>query len=314
MTLAVIQSLLPVGLREPFVYRKLVPFTIQATAWATPSHIKASITEHLNQNPFLKKMHWQTNHGFEVLVAFVLIGSLLFCLCFVYRYSFTHIYHFPPWFADLAPAMGLMITPLFIMDHHAKIYDIPTLFFMAMGIPLIYQRKHIYFYLTFVIACINRETAILLSVLFVSHEIELMDRLVIIRHVLIQLSIWIVIRAGIATSFQISAGNPISMPLLDIDQYLSSNPAHTLYFCFIAILFTLIVHHSWPKNPPFCRIGFLAVGIPFVVANVIFAILTEMRTYFEIVPFLVLFTTLTFVDVFGIPVCNSNLYTAKLST
>ncbi len=300
--------------REPFVYRKLVPFTIQAIAWLTPSHVKVRITEHLNQNSFLKKMHWQTNHGYEVLLAFILIGCLLFFLCFVYRYSFKRIYRFPQWFADMAPAVGLMLTPLFIMDHHAKIYDIATLFCMALSIPLIYLRRHTAFYLVFIVACINRETAVLLTVLFISREIKLMNLPILFRHGLIQLSIWIVIRTGIVTCFKISTGSPFAMPLLDIGRYLSMNPTHTIYFCFLAMMFTVTVLHSWHNNPLFCRIGFLAVGIPFLAANVIFAILTEMRTYFEIVPFLVLFTTRTFVDVFGIPVSNCNLYTAKLST
>ena len=100
-------------------------------------------------------------------------------------------------------------------------YDIPSLTFFAAGIILFLQKKWIWFYPVFLLACLNRESAcfITLGVFFLNLKLRDYDFISLLKlnkgliiHVIAQTSIWIVLRITLSYIFRNNPGEFFEAP------------------------------------------------------------------------------------------------------
>jgi ribosomal protein S18 acetylase RimI-like enzyme len=290
---------------RPFVYRTLFPGTVRAIAEITPESLKERISSAI-QNRWkrnLDRLEWDTDYIYEYLVALALMFFCFFGFAFALRHLTKLFYDFPSFVADLAPVGGLIILPLFFR-YYSYIYDPSTLLLSALAVGFIAARKHAAFYLIFVLATLNKETSILLTALFFLQEYKTTNKSKLFGHVLIQVSLWIIIRSAIVFVFSNNEGSLFEFHLLR-NLGLIIRPLKLIYFIGVSTVFFILVRYQWRQKPSFLRAGLLVTLIPLVVLALFFGLVDEFRDYYEAFPFLFLLTLPTIVDIFGkVPIQN----------
>jgi hypothetical protein len=285
---------------KPFVYRTLFPSTIRAVAELTPESIKETISSAIERRwkRNLDRLEWDTDYTYEYLVALALMFFCFFGFAFALRHLTKLFYDFPPFVADLAPVGGLLALPLFFR-YYSYIYDPGTLLLFSLAIGLIATRRHLAFYLIFILATLNKETAILLTVLFFLKESKSMARSRLMGHGLLQFSLWIVIRAALVFVFRNNEGSLFDFHLVR-NLGLIFSPLDIIYFVGVSMVFFVLVRYEWKRKPAFVREGLLVTLIPMIILALIFGYVDELRDYYEAFPFLFLLSLPTMIDVFEI--------------
>jgi hypothetical protein len=285
---------------RPFVYRTLFPSTVRAIAEITPESLKEKISSAIENGwkHNLEKLEWDTDYIYEYLVALALMFFCFFGFSFVLRHLIKFFYDFPFFVADLAPLGGLIILPLFFR-YYSYIYDPCTLLLAALAVGFIVARKRTAFYLIFVLATLNKETSILLTALFFLQEYKTTNKSKLFSHVLIQVSLWIVIRAALVFVFRNNEGSLFEFHLLR-NLGLIVRPLKLIYFIWVSVVFFILIRYQWKQKPSFLRTGLLITLTPLVILALFFGLVDEFRDYYEAFPFLFLLTLPTIVDIFGI--------------
>ena len=116
-------------------------------------------------------------------------------------------------------------------------YDIPSLTFFAAGIILFLQKKWLWFYLVFILACLNRESACFITMggfllTFQIGESKFVDILKsnkrMISHVIAQAGIWLTLRFILSYAFRNNPGEFFEQPhsMFDFIPKIGSGEAH----------------------------------------------------------------------------------------
>src|SRR4030067_2989914 len=90
----------------------------------------------------------------------------LFFFQLVLRATIKSVYNFPPWLSDFLPILAVIFLPAFF-KYYTYLYDFPILFLFTLSLLLLIREKPIPFLLVFILATLNKETSILLAILFV---------------------------------------------------------------------------------------------------------------------------------------------------
>ena len=184
-------------------------------------------------------------------------------------------------------------------------YDLWSVVFNIAGLILIYQKKWLYFYLTFVLATVNRETSCFLTMTFLLVYFKQMENRKLFFHFAAQLFLWLAVKLAVGHIFANSPG-PVFITQIRNNFNFLTNPyfgslAHNenvagsvifevvfkiAYlvgnFGFVWIL--VVFHHKYLKNQFLSRAAL--VLIPFTGAMLIVANIYEYRIFGEMLPFI----------------------------
>jgi hypothetical protein len=263
---------------RPFVDRALVPAVVRGLHALLPPGWARRLDAAVPQ------LGWTTAHGSQILLCLLIAFGCYLATAFVLR-SLARVSGVgSPRARELAPAAALLLVPAFFLGGSTHLYDPAVLLLSALALLFLVERRPAAFYAVFVLACLNRETAILLAALFALHE---RGRGRWLAHAAAQTGIW-----G-TTQFLIRAwhaGNPGHGPQLLFPRNLALlvQPRAALPLWVLTALFATLLARGWGEKPRFLRLALPLVLGPLAVGTLLFGLPTETRDYLEALPILFL--------------------------
>jgi hypothetical protein len=284
---------------QPFVTRVLVPWLIRATAAVTPPTVRAQIEQNVRRSLTRDgKPVWLYQYPLEFTIAknILLLSTIGFA--FALWWLARLMLDAPAPALDAIPVITLFALPGFY-GYGSMLYDLPALALFTLGLALIATRRFWLYAVVFAACVLNKETALLLVLVWVISEAR--------KHKLRQLAIgaglqigfWLIVRGVLFLYFRNNPGEAITFHLLRNSRVLAvpgnwfllrsvtnwlvlPRGLNLLYVLgFVASLFAL------KRAPQFLRDAFW-VAIPLIVLTWLFANVDEMRDYYELLPIVVL--------------------------
>jgi len=191
--------------------------------------------------------------------------------------------------------------------YNTYLYDFTTLFLFTLGLAMMIRRKWISYLFVFVLACLNKETTILLTCIYAIHffkhqELNLSDYIFIL---LIQIGIYISIKIFIDTLFIHNKGAFLEFWLTrNINFLLQPYPIVT-YLQWLILGFLVI--YKWSEKPLFLKQGLLIL-IPLLGSTLIWGWIDELRDYYEVYPIVILLISYSMARIL-----QASIYTARFS-
>jgi hypothetical protein len=163
-------------------------------------------------------------------------------------------------------------------------YDVPTAMFFALALLLVARRQLLAYMLLFPFMCVNRETSILLTILFAIYFWRKLDRRTYLALLAVQVLIFLAIRLTLTWTFADLPGSDIWIrPGRNWQMYVNDRPA-TILFLLAAGLLACLVESKWNRAPELARTAFLIfaplLGALYFLSGVSF----EIRVFVELVP------------------------------
>lgn len=281
---------------KPYVYRMLVPWLIRATSQAIPDVFEYRINQLPEKYPALKPV-LQTLTWEKAFLNLYLIGTGVFYVFLVgvmlaLRRLFAALFSAPTNFERCVPMFALAF--LFPWVNVTYIYDFSSLFFFIVGLVFCLRAKWVSYLLVFAVACLNKETTILLTLQFVIYygfQKKIKNSL-FWKLLVTQLAIFVLIRVGLALYFGQMPGGLAEFHLIDHNLPLLYrwiiHPSPSAYL--LGLLLLGLFFYGWKEQPLFLRDGIwilaALVGLTFFLGW-----LNEWRDYLEAFPFVFLIFT-----------------------
>lgn len=246
-------SLLTLNTEKPFVYRSLLPQFSNGISWLI---------------------------GVDPKLIVRLIGSLLFFGSFVLCQKMTRSRH-------VALYWTASILFLMIINHiRVYAYDPLTLFSFSAAYLALLKGHHRYYLAAFILASLNRETAILLIGLFAIYQYGKPNYYLSLA---IQSACYLAIRLTIIYLFYDYPGTDYQTHwLLYLSSFQNSPIRFSMTYGLIIALACLMVYQLGNVSP-FVRAGIIAVYLPSVLLMALFGNPFEIRVLLESQPIIVLF-------------------------
>ena len=275
---------------RPFVYRTLLPSTVRALTAAVPPGAREALRGSLGETAFLGKVfsrfRWEKEHLTEYLVACVLMYGSLLGFGLAVRYLFKGLYSRPPgWLADSLPALSvLLLLPFF--SRASYLYDFPALALFTLGAALMLRRRWKAYLVVFLLASINKETSILLTLIYAVHlyGVERHLRGFHLKMVSAQIALFFAVKAALYMAFRDNPGSLVEFHLIDHNIDLVDYSATAVVSL---ALVAMTVSYRWKEKPLFLRDS-LWILPTLVLLTSLFGFLDELRDYYEAYPIVLL--------------------------
>ena len=288
---------------KPFVYRTLLPTTVRAIASPIPSAARHAFNQDARQITFVSNefqlMRWDLDYVAEYALGVLLMYGSLLGFVMALHFLLTSLYDAPDWFARAVQFAALAgIPPLFHYINY--VYDFTTLFLFTLGLALMVRRRWPAFLAVYALACLNKETTILLTMIFALHFVRHagLDRALYGRLIVAQLAIFSAIKLALGFIFRANPGSFVEFHLDHTIELLSGHASLTNFIIWLVI--ALLVFHQWLRKPAFLRRGALIL-IPLLILTAFLGFLDELRDYYEVYPIVVLLIAHTAASLIGIP-------------
>jgi len=283
---------------RPFVARVLLPWTVQAIIAVTPEparhYLASAIRGLVSHEP---RLSYAADYGFEFGVTILLLLACLAGFACVLRVLARRFVSTPRWLADIIPVCALLFLPV-MYTYMNYVYDLPTLLLFTLALALIAARSR-WFYVVYILAVLNKETAILLSIpWFLENRKELASRS-LVSGLALQFGVWLVVRAGITFLYRNTPGVMFEwwhwQRNLNVLARMVRAPfdgsfamyAGRHWYKTIALVAIPALLLSLRSSPPFIRRALL-MAVPIFVLSLIGGFFDELRTYYEVYPVVVL--------------------------
>jgi hypothetical protein len=271
---------------RPFVYRQLVPLAVRAANRATPQPIReavAAVAREPKRQELLSYLKWEREHLFDYVVIAAILMSCFLGFALAMRSLIGNVYHVSPAVRDMAPVPALILLPVFFRSFPA-IYDPSALLLFAWALALMAKERLGSYYPVFALACLNKETSLLLVPLFVLRELGKRMPGFVFGHAALQTSIWGLFRSVLTERFRRNPGLTFEFHLLDHNLVLYREPVYLLYFLAVFGSFWLLIRRGWAGAPRLLRRSFLLTFGVLFVATLLFGYVDEARDYLEAYP------------------------------
>jgi hypothetical protein len=272
---------------KPYVARALLPIAVRVLSSATPSAFKNGVADQVRGRRMIDMLDWQDPYLYEYILASLLMLMCLVGFAFVLRGLTAHYYQFPNSLTNLAPLIGLSLLPLFFR-YYSYLYDPGNLLFFSLSVLLLVQGRFGLFVLSFLAATLNKETSILLVLLFVWQERSSPTRVTVYKTALL-LVVWISGRGLLEMAYRDNPGGMLEHHFWEHTIWLLTKfPIAMRYFLLVAAVFFVFIRHNWRAKPGFLKAGLFITLVPLLVSGLFFGFADELRGYYETFPFLFL--------------------------
>lgn len=277
---------------KPFVYRTLLPTTVRIISEVIPESIHETLTEKVESSSFLmlalEKLIWESEYITEYLIAMILMYVSLLGFVYAFRKLFDEIYTTPLWFKNVISIILLFAIPAMYQPNYSNyVYDFPALCLFTLGLLFLKQRKWNHFLILFFIACFNKETIILLTMIFAIHfySNKEISRKFYYQFMAIQLLIFGFVKILLFILFINNPGGFVEFHLIDRN-YLLFN-GYSLATFVVLLIIILSVFSRWKEKPKFLKDS-LWIGIPLLILTLLLGFFDELRDYYEVFPVIIL--------------------------
>ncbi|MBT8480198.1 MAG: hypothetical protein HKP36_01295 [Myxococcales bacterium] len=279
---------------RPFVTRALVPSLVKRGGELVPDEFRKSLGDRVYAAPtwvhrtlFKRRAGsgrfdpWPPERVADIFIAFGIAFAFLVGYALVLRRFFVRVYEAPAWAGDAFCLIGLAAIPPFL-GYSSYIYDFPTLFFTTLGLLLLFRRRWLAFAFLFPIACLNKETAIVLTLAFAVNYYSArsgMSRRGFAALLGYQIVAFVAIRQLLLYRFRDNHGALL-------EQHLQHNlmlPAYDLSTLAALLLVIALIFGHWSTKSRFLKRSLIIV-LPLVGAASVFGWADELRGYYEVLP------------------------------
>jgi len=293
---------------KPFVYRTFLPTAVRLISEVIPDDIHDSLSEKVESSKsimlVLEKFKWEGEYITEYIIAMILMYFSLLGFVYVFRKLFDEIYASPLWFKNLISIIMLLALPT-MFQYYSYLYDFPTLLLFTLGLLLLNQRKWNYFLILFFIACFNKETIILLTMIFAIHfyKDDKVKRKFYYQLIAVQLIIFGVVKILLYTLFINNPGGFVEFHLIDRNYLLFNGYSLVTFITLLIIL--LSIFSKWDEKPKFLKDS-LWIAVPLLILTLFLGFFDELRDYYEVFPVVVLLISFNIAKIFGVELSNKS--------
>jgi len=274
---------------KPFVYRVLLPVTVRVLSAPVPQTLRNTISniieDNISLNKLFKKLKWEKELAVEYSFAMLIMFLSLWGFSIAVRYLFILFYNTSSWFADSVSVLALLGLPT-MFQYTSFIYDFPLLLLYTLGLIFLYKQEWIKFFIIFLVGCINKETTILLTLIFFIYYKSGVRKELFNKLLIAQLSIFILVKSLLYFVFKNNPGTFIESHLIDHNLRLLTGYDLTLAAAVLGLI--LLVFYKWNEKPNFLKTS-LWMFIPLVILTLFLGYLDELRDYYEVYPIVIIF-------------------------
>ncbi|MDI6783681.1 MAG: hypothetical protein QME64_06240, partial [bacterium] len=282
---------------KPFVYRTLIPTTVKITTAVIPIAIKNEITQfakkYLTTHPELRKLDWMKQlesdeYLVESFIGLILMYLSLFGFVFALRYCLTGMFSAPCWFNDIVPVTALFgLLPFF---NYGYLYDFTTLLLFTLALGLMVRNLWYPYLLVYFLSCLNKETTILLTLIFIPYYLERnrMERRLFKNLLFAQLGIYLLVKCILVLIFWNNPGSMVEFNIfvnaIRVELQFERAPVVTLSSL---LGITFLVFYRWIDKPIFLKYS-LWIFLPFFLLYLLFGDYGEWRVFYGVYPIFIL--------------------------
>lgn len=313
---------------KPFQYRILLPVTIRAIEFLTPNSIEGKIndlTSNILENRVgsgdevaENKSEKLTGYGYRIVIYFLINISALFVFLITIKYLAGALNILPEKICDLIPFGMLIALPIYF-NFGNFMYDFSHLFLFTLSLLFLYKQRWLKYVIVFSLALLNKETAVLLVIVFIVNHYRTLSRVTFYKLLGIQIGIFIVIKFVLYLVFLDNAGGTV-------EYHLAWNLNHMShlknYFDFetigkgmlfpvslgiplprglnipMFVFILLVIAFNWREIPLFLRKSLAYIPVLFIL-GLTMGHINELRAYYDALPIVylsVMIGAITFID------------------
>lgn len=274
---------------RPYVYRVLVPGLARIGIAVLPSAIKDALT-HAFAAWTWRPAGWRPAYATEYVLVLVVMGGSLIGFAAAVRNLFSAVCVARAGIASTAALIGLACVPVFFGPFSRQIYDFTTLWLFALGLAWMIRSRWVAYAVLFPLACLNKETAILLTLVFLVHFAQHREGLSprgFAGLLVYQVVVFAVIRTSLMYAFRNNPGGSVEMHFFDHNQLVLLHPQLMSKRLPLLVGATLFGAWGWRRKPLFLRHALLALVPVLAVMGVTVGQVDEIRAYYELYPVVV---------------------------
>jgi hypothetical protein len=239
---------------KPYVSRVLIPWLAKSFAFIVPN----ALTIQFDKAPAAVQKTFfalrATGYDREAVVAILIMFISLFGFAFAQQQFLTAL--------GLGSPLELFFLPLiaqvFVLPFtvfFGYVYDLPHLLLTTLCLTLMLRNNWGMYFGVLVFACLNKETSVLLLVIFAVYFWSRLPRERFFALFSVQVLIYGGVRVMLIYLFRDNPGNAIYLTLQNhYDQYVAYPPAFLITLGFFVLL-GLVIARSWSRKHPFLRSG-----------------------------------------------------------
>ncbi len=308
---ATIEQMVSGTAERPYVYRRLVPEMTALIKYIMPAEWQRGLGETAAQlaqgsdvaqafaisKRMFKQALENTDTFFSRSVAAVVAYGFLW-LFIVSSYQLgARLYPDSYAMRLCLPVIGLLMIPALLVPT-AFVYDLPALGLASACFWALALKRWGWFFVWFILACLNKETAIFTSIFFGLYFYSRMERREFFMLLALQLTVFALIRGVIYIQFMENSGIFLNTAYMAQQTALWMNgygykTLATLFF--IAFLLTF----RWQEKPEFARPGIVLLALMYG-AYFLFGRPDEYRVFLDVMPLLAVLITHTLVESSGL--------------
>ncbi len=284
---------------RPFVQRTLLPTTVNLLARLVPKAAKQEAVRFVHRNPAMQRiftvdrnpyaasgsLKLEKDYPVETVIALALIFACLLgfvrAILLLYDECYTGSFAFRAAVPSIAAAG---VVPW--LSYTSHFYDFVSLLLFASSLLLLRQEKWRAYLIVFALACLNKETAILNSFVFVVY-LSAQRRLntsFVRRYLALQIALYVVIQSAIVYAFRRNGGGPTEFHFFDLNLPILREWVryhYNLEQLVTAILILTAIFYRWEVKPLVLRCG-LVIAIPLFCLGVFLGVMNEWRAFTDL--------------------------------
>lgn len=275
---------------KPYVYRLLIPSTVRLIQAILPMQTRININNTLYDNPTIRDvvetLGWEQDFLVDYIIVLILLLISLYGFLSSLKYLIDGLFQAPQPFIDVMALLIVASLPL-LFKYYNYIYDFPALFLFTLGLGLLAHRQWHLYLMVFIFSCFNKETTILLSMIFFIHFFRSnMDQGLFWKYLIIQILFFLAIKTIISYLYWNNPGSFVEFHLYDYNLILlrKINLIPTLAI-WLPIIF--LIFYKWYEKPKLIRDS-LWILVPLVTFTLFLGFLDELRDYYETYPIITL--------------------------
>lgn len=271
---------------KPFVYRVLLPSMVRLIQSPLPIHTRIAINENLSNTPLfsmaINQLGWERNFLLDYTIAIIILYFFLYGLIGAIKYLFNELVSSPFHISEIASLLMVAFLPV-MFKYYTYIYDFPNLFLFTLAMGLMASQQWNLFLLVFTLATFNKETSILLTMIFYVHYSKnSLDRKIFIKHLIIQLFLFAAIKFILTYLYINNPGSFVEFHLYDYNLILLRK-IRIIPSLIIWIPVVFLIFYKWNEKPTLLRDA-LWILVPLICLTALFGFIDELRDYYEAYP------------------------------
>jgi hypothetical protein len=319
---------------RPYVTRALVPNIVHWIVSALPEGARVNLNEYVTKavnkippdvreainrtkNPGTNRQSNFQTLWWDILgmylIACVLLFAFLLGFHFAVRYLFQSFFSGPRWFSDAVGLGAIAVLPAFFV-YYNYIYDLPTLFFITLLLALMARRKWIPYLAVFPLACWNKETTILVTMVFALvywgrwTEISRKNYGLLL---LGQTLLYAAVRIPLTLVYRSNPGSVLEYHFVDHNLSRIFLQLYSFTDLFVVLGALLVLGYCWKEKPRFLKIA-LTMAIPMLLIATFFGFLDEYRAFYELFPVIACLAAHTIGTILDVPLIPQDNITALI--